>query len=320
MHLGALLALIPSYFSWSGLAICFLLHWLTGGIGICLTYHRLLTHRSFALRPRWLEYPLTIMGTCASEGGPIGWVADHRRHHAFSDDDADTHTPNEGFFWAHMGWWMKVAQEYRAYARILREVGAGPQSRPDPSIDRTLPHPLPVAALRGPVRRGRDELAGVGRLRPDGLRAPLDMAGEFGHSHVGISFASTRDNSTNLWWVALLTYGEGWHNNHHAYQTSARHGLRWWEVRRHIYCHLVDEEMRDRLQHPDAQDPPRRPRTRDGDGQLVELIVPGDRQDLAGTSSCLPSGRMAKMREPWQSGPSSTAEQGTHQEKGGSGG
>jgi fatty-acid desaturase len=62
IHLGALLAFVPGYFSWSGLAVCLLLHWLTGGIGICLTYHRLLTHRSFALRPRWLEYILTGIG------------------------------------------------------------------------------------------------------------------------------------------------------------------------------------------------------------------------------------------------------------------
>ena len=57
-------------------------HWLTGGIGICMTYHRLLTHRSFAIRPRWLEYVLTAIGCCASEGGPIGWAAAHRNHHA----------------------------------------------------------------------------------------------------------------------------------------------------------------------------------------------------------------------------------------------
>ena len=68
MHVGALLAFVPAYFSWSGLAVCFLLHWLTGGIGICMTYHRLLTHRSFALRPRWLEYPLTVLGTRLRKG------------------------------------------------------------------------------------------------------------------------------------------------------------------------------------------------------------------------------------------------------------
>ena len=69
LHALALLAFVPGFFSWSGVAVCIFLHWLTGGIGICLTYHRLLTHRSFALRPRWLEYALTIVGNCASEGG-----------------------------------------------------------------------------------------------------------------------------------------------------------------------------------------------------------------------------------------------------------
>ncbi len=108
---GALLAFYPGFFSWSGLAVCLLLHWLTGGIGICLTYHRLLTHRSFALRPYWLEYVLTAVGTLASEGGPVGWVADHRKHHAHSDDEQDTHTPLRGFFWAHMYWWMLVGDE-----------------------------------------------------------------------------------------------------------------------------------------------------------------------------------------------------------------
>ena len=106
LHLGALLAFVPKYFSWTALGICLILHWLTGGIGICLTYHRLLTHRSFATRPRWLEYVLTVIGCCASEGGPIGWVADHRNHHAHSDGEHDVHSPNRGFAWAHMLWWM----------------------------------------------------------------------------------------------------------------------------------------------------------------------------------------------------------------------
>src|ERR1700751_2980582 len=101
-HAGALLAFVPGYFSRPPLPVCLILHWLTGTIGICLTYHRLLTHRSFALRPGWLEYPLTALGGCASEGGAIGWVSDHRRHHAFADDENDAHTPLRGFFWAHM--------------------------------------------------------------------------------------------------------------------------------------------------------------------------------------------------------------------------
>src|SRR5271169_5059075 len=113
IHVGALHVFVPAFFSWSGLALCFLLHWLTGGIGICLTYHRLLTHRSFAVRPYWLEYVMTAVGCCASEGGPLSWVSDHRRHHAFSDEEGDTHTPLRGFFWAHMGWWMSEEENNR---------------------------------------------------------------------------------------------------------------------------------------------------------------------------------------------------------------
>ena len=89
---------------------------------------------------------------------------------------------------------------------------------------------FPLLLFAGLYCSGRHALAGLGRFRPHGLRASFDMAGEFGQPRLGLPFALTRDHSTNLWWVALLTYGEGWHNNHHAFQTSAQHGLRWWEI------------------------------------------------------------------------------------------
>src|SRR4051794_34807246 len=96
LHLGALLAFVPAYFTWQALAVCVFLHWLTGGIGICMTYHRLLVHRSFTVRYKWMEYVLTAIGCSASEGGAIGWVSDHRRHHAHSDEEDDAHSPNRG--------------------------------------------------------------------------------------------------------------------------------------------------------------------------------------------------------------------------------
>jgi sn-1 stearoyl-lipid 9-desaturase len=230
LHMGALLAFVPAYFSWSALAVCLFLHWLTGGIGICMTYHRLLTHRSFATRPRWLEYVLTAIGCAASEGGPIGWVADHRRHHAHSDEELDLHSPNRGFGWAHMFWWMTPditsihTPEY--YAKWA----------PDLTKDRAQVW-LDKYHIIFPV------LLGVALYAIGGM--PWLVWGCFVRSvlvlhttwlvnsatHVwGYRSHETRDSSTNLWWVALLTYGEGWHNNHHAFQTSARHGLRWWEV------------------------------------------------------------------------------------------
>src|SRR3954471_13590579 len=91
LDLAALLAFVPGYFSWPALAVCLVLHWLTGGIGICMTYHRLLTHRSFATRPKWLEYVLTAIGCCASEGGAIWLGGGQRRHHTPPDGEDDTH-------------------------------------------------------------------------------------------------------------------------------------------------------------------------------------------------------------------------------------
>ena len=230
LHVGALLAFVPAYFSWPALGVCLLLHWLTGGVGITLTYHRLLTHRSFAVRPRWLEYVLTAIGCSASEGGAIGWVADHRRHHAHSDDELDVHSPNRGFAWAHMFWFMTPDITSR-HTPAYYEKWA-------PDLD------------RDPVHRWLDRyhivfpiLSAVALYLLGGM--PMLVWGFFVRSvlvlqttwlvnsatHMwGYRSHPTRDKSTNLWWVALLTYGEGWHNNHHAFQTSARHGLRWWEL------------------------------------------------------------------------------------------
>lgn len=241
LHLGALLAFYPGFFSWSGLALCLFLHWLTGGIGICLTYHRLLTHRSFALRPRWLEYLLTIIGTLASEGGAIGWVADHRRHHAHSDEEDDAHTPLRGFFWAHMYWWMKVEDGSNHEPEYLKRWA--PDLYADP-VHRWLERYhiiFPIALFVGLYLVG-----GMSWLVWGGfLRSILVLHSTWlvnSASHVwGYRSHLTRDRSTNLWWVAILTYGEGWHNNHHAYQTSARHGLRWWEV---DMTYLAIEAMR----------------------------------------------------------------------------
>ncbi|WP_406695391.1 fatty acid desaturase [Singulisphaera sp. Ch08] len=230
LHVGALLAFVPSYFTWQALGVCVFLHWVTGGIGITMTYHRLLTHRSFATRPKALEYVMTAIGCCASEGGPIGWVADHRRHHAHSDEEDDVHSPNRGFGWAHMFWWMTpditsihTPEYYKRWAPDLYK---------DPIL-RTLDKYFIVFPILSAVA-----LYAIGGM-------PWLVWGFFVRSilvlhttwlvnsatHIwGYRSYQTRDHSTNLWWVALVTYGEGWHNNHHAFQTSARHGLRWWEV------------------------------------------------------------------------------------------
>jgi fatty-acid desaturase len=230
LHLGALLAFVPRFFSWWALLGCLILHWFTGGIGICMTYHRLLTHRSFATRPRWLEYVLTLVGCCASEGGPIGWVADHRRHHAHSDDEHDVHSPNRGFGWAHMFWWMTpditsihTPEYYEKWA-------------PDLTKDRVLVfldkfhYVFPILMFGALYAAGGMAwLVWAGFVRSVLVLHTTWLVNSATHIW-GYRSHDTRDRSTNNWWVAILTYGEGWHNNHHAFQTSARHGLRWWEI------------------------------------------------------------------------------------------
>ncbi|MDR3636871.1 MAG: fatty acid desaturase [Isosphaeraceae bacterium] len=238
LHAGALLALNFHWFTWQALLACLFLHWLTGGIGICMTYHRLLTHRSFATRPKWLEYVLTAIGACASEGGAVGWVADHRRHHAHSDEEEDTHSPNRGFGWAHMFWWMTpditsihTPEYYEKWAPDLNK---------DPVhvwLDK-YHYVFPILLGVGLYFLGRLPMFGGNGMAMlvwgCFVRSVLVLHTTWlvnSATHMwGYRSHETRDNSTNLWWVALLTYGEGWHNNHHAYQTSARHGMAWWEV------------------------------------------------------------------------------------------
>jgi fatty-acid desaturase len=230
LHVGALLALYPGFFSWSGVAVCFFLHWLTGGLGITMTYHRLLTHRSFACRPKAVEYLLTMIGCCASEGGAIGWVADHRRHHAYSDTDEDAHTPRRSFGWAHMFWFMTPDISSRHTPEYYQKW--------TPDLNKDKVHVFldrwhlvfPIAMFIGLyLIGGMSWLVWGGFLRTVLVLHCTWLVNSATHVW-GYRTYETRDDSTNLWWVALLTYGEGWHNNHHAHQTSAKHGLAWWEV------------------------------------------------------------------------------------------
>jgi len=230
LHVGALLA--PFFFSWSGLVVCGILYVLTG-LGITVGYHRLLTHRSFQT-PRWLEYLLALFGVLANEGGPLKWVATHRKHHAFADQSADPHSPREGFWWAHMLWWMHrdAVLDDPAQARVnVKDLANDPVYR---FLERF--QIVPVLALAGLLYFLGEVWGGVGWswliwgmfVRTILVQHSTWLVNSAAHIW-GYRNFSTRDTSTNLWWVALLSFGEGWHNNHHAFQRSARHGLRWRE-------------------------------------------------------------------------------------------
>jgi fatty-acid desaturase len=216
-HAGALAAFF--LFTWQALWIALALLWISGGWGIGMGYHRLLTHRGYET-PRWLECTLTICGTLALQGGPLFWVGTHRLHHQNSDKSGDL-----------------VRGDPMRDTELARYV---PDLRRDP-FHRWLEkwHVIPllvlstVLALWGALQEGSflaASLVSWGIF----LRTTVELHGTWLVNSAAHSWGSrrfeTRDDSTNNWWVALLTFGEGWHNNHHADPRSVRHGLAWYEL------------------------------------------------------------------------------------------
>jgi len=233
-HAGALAALF--FFSWQRLAAMVIFYVLAINVGIGMCYHRLLTHRGYRV-PRWLEYAMAVCATLALEGGPIFWVSTHRVHHQLSDHEGDPHTPREGTWWAHAGW-IFFGQSLHSQAEGLARYS------PDLTRDRfhvwlSKYHWLTIVlsavllfglgwALGGPVNAIGMVLWGVLLRVTIGLHATW-LVNSATHLWGSRRF-ETRDDSRNSWWVALLTGGEGWHNNHHAHPVSARHGLTWYEI------------------------------------------------------------------------------------------
>lgn len=225
LHVGAIAALFM--FSWANLAVTLFLLWFATGLGISMGYHRLHTHRSYQV-PRALEYLFAVCGALTFEGGPIFWVATHRVHHQKSDRPGDPHSPREGAWWSHMVW-MLVGEAKHSNTRLMAKYA------PDLAKDRFYVwldnyHWLPnivLAVLLFAIGGVPMVLWGICLRVVIGLHATW-LVNSATHMWGSRRFA-THDDSRNLWWVALITFGEGWHNNHHAHPTSARHGLAWYE-------------------------------------------------------------------------------------------
>jgi stearoyl-CoA desaturase (delta-9 desaturase) len=234
-HAGALAAFF--FFSWQRLAVMAVLYVLAINVGIGMCYHRLLTHRGYQT-PKWVEYLMSIFATMSLEGGPIFWVSTHRVHHQLSDQEGDPHTPREGKWWAHTGW-IFFGEALHAQTDLLA-------SRYSPDLGRDKFHvwlskyhwlPITVSGVLllaggwywgGWVNGVAMVLWGVLLRVTLGLHATW-LVNSATHLWGSRRF-ETRDDSRNSWWVALLTGGEGWHNNHHAHPVSARHGLKWYEL------------------------------------------------------------------------------------------
>ncbi|WP_145266332.1 acyl-CoA desaturase [Calycomorphotria hydatis] len=226
MHVGACFA--PFFFTWEALGVTVLLHWMTMSLGICLGYHRYLSHRSLKLRQP-ADLFCIFCGVISGEGTPLRWAAIHRLHHAQSDQHGDPHAPNEGKWWAHILWTFVVRPERET--NMLLD-----QFAPDLKTRKILMffEKTYIWWLIG---------TGVALYALGGM--PMLLWGlcarmVFGyHSTWFVNSAThlwgyrnyeSRDESKNLWWVAIAAYGEGWHNNHHAHPSNARAGHKWWEL------------------------------------------------------------------------------------------
>ena len=224
-HLGFIAAFFT--FNWGAFAVALFLYWVATGLGISLGYHRLLTHRSYKV-PVALEYFFAVCGTLTLEGGPISWVATHRVHHQNSDQHGDPHSPRDGAWWAHVGW-ILLGEANHNNTRLMSKYA------PDLAKHRFYVwlndyHWVPLAIL-GALLLGMGGISmllwGIFVRVVFGLHTTW-LVNSATHMWGRRRF-NTRDDSRNNWWVALLTFGEGWHNNHHAHPVSARHGLAWYE-------------------------------------------------------------------------------------------
>jgi sn-1 stearoyl-lipid 9-desaturase len=225
-HIGAVAALFM--FNWKAIALATLLFWVAGGLGVGVGYHRLLTHRGFKTY-KWMEYFLTVCATLALEGGPFFWVGVHRVHHQNADKEGDPHSPRDGGFWAHVGWILAGNSLHNHAPELLPYV-------PDLRKDKfhtwiSKWHWVPITVL-GLVLFATGGISYV--LWCIFFRTVLGL-----HSTWLVNSAThmwgsrrflTTDTSRNSFWVAILSFGEGWHNNHHAHPQCARHGLAWYEI------------------------------------------------------------------------------------------
>jgi fatty-acid desaturase len=239
-HVASIAALFM--LSWKAVPVAILLWWVSGSLGIGVGFHRLLTHRGLKV-PKPVEYFLTFCGLLALEGGAINWVVTHRIHHSTTDQPGDPHTPRDGGWWAHMGW-------------IFRGTA---QQHEDEVLQRYAPD-----LMKDPIHRFMNRfyymplvLSGIVLMAIGGF--PFVFVGVFLRTTIGLHMTwlvnsathmwgsrrfDTRDDSTNSAWVALVTFGEGWHNNHHAHPRSARHGMAWYELDLNWYAIRVMQSLR----------------------------------------------------------------------------
>ncbi len=237
VHVGAIGAFFPMFFSWTGVAVCFALHWLTASIGICLGYHRFLAHKSMKLA-KPVEFFVMACGCLSGEGSPMTWAATHRLHHHKSDHEGDPHSPvKDNGWWAHFLWLFpkRTTESTRIlYRRYIPELVDRPMMN---FFQKTFAlwlwgsglTLLAVGYAMGGWQMGLSLVVWGMCVRMVAAYHSTWFVNSATHLW-GYRNYDTRDESRNLWWVAILAYGEGWHNNHHAHPAIAPAGHKWWEL------------------------------------------------------------------------------------------
>jgi len=241
--LASIVLLWGSYVTWRDVGILVVLYLLTC-LGISMGFHRLLTHRAFETS-RPVRYGLTALGSLAVEGSAVTWVADHRKHHNFADREGDPHSPHvgrgdgvrealAGLWHAHVGWlWGEQAHaDQQRYAKdLVADPGIMRLSRLFfPLVGLSLLLPFAAGyALGGTLGAGLQALFWGGLIRIFLLHHITWSVNSICH-FVGRRRFRVKDESRNVWWLSLVSLGEAWHHNHHAFPSSAKHGLRRWEI------------------------------------------------------------------------------------------
>jgi len=226
IHSLALIAIQPIFWSYKAILTLFFLYWLTACIGVTLGYHRLLAHTSFSV-PRWLEMLIATCGALSCQHGPIDWAGLHRHHHLHSDDSADHHNSNLGFLWSHIGWMLREVPAKAFIKQLTPDLRKIAYYRWLNKYFLVLQ--LPLAGILYFVGGWGLVLWGI-PLRLVLVYHVTWLVNSATHRWGYVVYPSSNDFSRNNWLVALLTFGEGWHNNHHAFPSSARMGFKWWEL------------------------------------------------------------------------------------------
>jgi fatty-acid desaturase len=229
IHIMAIAA-IP-FFSWQNVAAFMVVNFIANCLGITLCYHRLLTHRSFKVNKFW-ERVLATCGILALQGSPLEWVSHHRMHHAGSDTPKDPHNANRGFWFSHIGWLFWIVPEFDdrdLQRRYARDIGRDPYMRWLESVTAQIGWQVALGTLLWVIGGFGMMMWGV-FFRLAFCYHCTWLVNSAAHFWGSQRYKDVGDRSRNNWWVALLTWGEGWHNNHHRHEQLAPAGHRWYEI------------------------------------------------------------------------------------------